>query len=435
MKLHGWGRYPVVDANLYAPKTTDALQRFVKDRNHVGITPKGLGRSYGDSSLGNTVVSTRYLDHILAFDEVTGIVHCSGGVTLDDLLNIFAPSGWFLPVTPGTRFVSIGGAIASDVHGKNHHREGCFCDHIASLQLLLADERIVTCSRTEYPNLFHATCGGMGLTGIILSASLQLKPIKSTLIDQTTLKAKNIEEVLALFEAHADKTYSVAWIDCIAKDSSLGRSLLMVGEHSPDGGYLMQNKPPIGLPFDMPSQLLNRFSVQAFNTLYYNRIMKNAVKSKVHYTAFFYPLDSINDWNRLYGKNGFTQYQFVIPKSAGQEGMTKILQLIAASERGSFLAVLKAFGKQNDNLLSFPMEGYTLALDFKVDPGLFPLLDKLDAMILDYGGRLYLSKDARMSEVTFKKGYSTWERFQSIREAYGVKGIFTSHQSKRLGLD
>ena len=435
MKLHGWGRYPVVEVDLYAPKTTRDLQRFIKESNLIGVTPRGLGRSYGDSSLGNTVVSTRYLDHILAFDEATGIAHCSGGVTLADLLNIFASQGWFLPVTPGTRFVTIGGAIASDVHGKNHHSEGCFCDHIESIQLLLSDVRIVTCSRTEYSDLFHATCGGMGLTGIILSASLKLKPIKSTVINQTTIKAKNIEEVLELFETEADKTYSVAWIDCIAKGSALGRSLLMLGEHAQDGGDLIQNKSSISLPFDMPSQLLNRLTVQAFNTFYYNRIRKSTVQNKVHYVPFSYPLDSINDWNRLYGKNGFTQYQFVIPKAAGLEGMTKILELIASSGRGSFLAVLKAFGKQNDNLLSFPIEGYTLALDFKVDAGLFPLLDNLDAMVLDFGGRLYLTKDARMSEVTFKKSYPVWEQFQSVRESYDVLGKFTSHQSQRLGLD
>ena len=435
MKLHGWGRYPVIEADLYAPNTIGELQRLKLECNHIGVTPRGLGRSYGDSSLGNTVVSTRYLDHILAFDEATGIVHCSGGVTLADLLNTFVPQGWFLPVTPGTRFVTIGGAIASDVHGKNHHSEGCFCNHILSIQLFLSEERIVTCSRTEYTDLFHATCGGMGLTGIILSASLQLKPIKSTLIDQTTFQAKNIEEVLALFEREVDKTYSVAWIDCIVKGSSLGRSLLMVGEHVQEGGYPMQNKLAIDLPLDMPSQLLNRYTVQAFNTIYYNRILKNMEQSKVHYAPFFYPLDRVNDWNRLYGKNGFTQYQFVIQKAAGLEGMTKILKLIAASGRGSFLAVLKAFGMQNDNFLSFPMEGYTLALDFKVEPALFPLLNKLDALVLDYGGRLYLTKDARMSEATFKKSYPAWERFQSIRESYGVKGKFISHQSKRLGLD
>jgi decaprenylphospho-beta-D-ribofuranose 2-oxidase len=435
MKMHGWGRYPVVDAEVYSPTSQADLQKQLSSLNGGSITPRGLGRSYGDSSLGEKMFSTRWLKHMLAFDQNTGILYCESGVSLIEILDVFVPKGWFLPVTPGTQFVTVGGAIASDVHGKNHHVSGCFCDHVESVDIFLNDERTIHCSRKDHPDLFHATCGGMGLTGIILSASLQLKPIKSALIDQMTCKAKNIEEVLALFETEADKTYSVAWIDCIAKGSSLGRSLLMVGEHSLDGGYPMLNKKQIGFPFDMPSQLLNRFTVQAFNTLYYNRIHKLRVQRNVHYAPFFYPLDSVNDWNRLYGKHGFTQYQFVIPKAAGLEGMTKILHLIAASGRGSFLAVLKVFGMKNDNLLSFPMEGYTLALDFKVESELFPLLDKLDLMVLDYGGRLYLTKDARMSEATFKRSYPEWERFQSVRESYGVKGKFTSHQSKRLGLD
>jgi len=435
MKLYGWGRYPIVDAEVYTPQTASYLQAYIKQHQNSGVTARGLGRSYGDSSLGGTVVSTRYLDHVLSFDKVTGIVYCCAGVSLAGLLNIFAPRGWFLPVTPGTRFVSIGGAIASDVHGKNHHRAGCFCDYVESFQLLLSEDRVVTCSRKEHADLFHATCGGMGLTGIILSATVRLNPIKSTLIDQSIYKAKNIEEVLELFETYASTTYSVAWIDCIAGGSSLGRSLLMVGEHAERGGLLMQNKSSVAIPFDMPSQLLNRFSVQVFNTLYYNRIFNKSVHNQVHYAPFFYPLDSINDWNRLYGKNGFTQYQFVIPKAAGLEAMTKILRMIASSGRGSFLAVLKAFGKQNDNILSFPMEGYTLALDFKIEQELFPLLDRLDAMVLDYGGRLYLTKDSRMSEKMFKKSYSAWEDFQSVRESYGVKRKFTSHQSIRLGLD
>ena len=435
MKIYGWGRYPVEDAEVYAPLTTADIQEYLTQKKHTGITPRGLGRSYGDSSLGNHVVSTHWLDHLVAFDDAAGLIRCNSGVTLDKLLEVIVPRGWFLPVTPGTRFVTVGGAVASDVHGKNHHLSGCFCDHVESMAILVDAERIIRCSRAEHADLFHATCGGMGLTGIILSVSFRLKPVKSAFIEQTTFKAQNLEEVLNLFETYSGCTYSVAWIDCISGGRDLGRSLIITGEHSDHGGLNTKGSSNLGFPFDMPGQLLNRYSVKVFNALYYHRARSRQASRQVHYAPFFYPLDSVSNWNRMYGKNGFTQYQFVVPKDAGIEGLSKMLKIITDSGRGSFLAVLKVLGKQNDNLLSFPTEGYTLALDFKIEPGLFELLDTLDSMVLDYGGRLYLTKDARMSTATFQKGYPATESFQAVRESYGTKGTFVSHQSKRLGLD
>ncbi|RTY33691.1 FAD-binding oxidoreductase [Chlorobium phaeovibrioides] len=434
MKMHGWGRYPVIDAEVYAPGSLDDLKTMCAT-TAAGMTPRGLGRSYGDSSLGEQMLSSRRLNHFLAFDAATGVLQSEAGVSLSDILQVFIPKGWFLPVTPGTQFVTIGGAIASDVHGKNHHVAGCFCDHVAHLDILLDAERIIRCSPQEHPDLFHATCGGMGLTGMIISAAIRLKPIKSAFIDQTTFKARNLEESLDLFNIHASAPYSVAWIDCITGGPSLGRSLLMTGDHTTEGPLTLNTKARIGLPLDMPSILLNRYSIQAFNTLYYNRITKDAVQSHVHYEPFFYPLDSINDWNRMYGKNGFTQYQFAVPKDAGRNAMDAILKTIVDAGKGSFLAVLKAFGKQNNNLLSFPIEGYTLALDFKIEPELFRLLDRLDSMVLDYGGRIYLTKDARMSPATFRIGYKELEAFQAVRNTYRTAGMFRSHQSLRLGLD
>jgi len=434
MKMHGWGRYPVIDAEVYAPGSLDDF-KTMRATTAAGMTPRGLGRSYGDSSLGEQMISSRRLNHFLAFDAATGVLHCEAGVSLSDILQVFVPKGWFLPVTPGTQFVTVGGAIASDVHGKNHHVAGCFCDHMSHLDILLDAERIIRCSPQEHPDLFHATCGGMGLTGMIISAAIRLKPIKSAFIDQTTFKARNLEESLDLFNIHASAPYSVAWIDCITGGPSLGRSLLMTGDHATEGPLTLNTKARIGLPLDMPSVLLNRYSIQAFNTLYYNRIRTDAVKSHVHYEPFFYPLDSINDWNRMYGKNGFTQYQFAVPKDTGRNAMAAILKTIVDAGKGSFLAVLKAFGKQNNNLLSFPIEGYTLALDFKIEPELFPLLDRLDSMVLDYGGRIYLTKDARMSPATFRRGYGEWEAFQAVRKTFGTTGRFRSHQSLRLGLD
>jgi FAD/FMN-containing dehydrogenase len=275
----------------------------------------------------------------------------------------------------------------------------------------------------------------MGLTGLILAASLRLHPIRTAYIDQTTIKASCLEEALELFAAHHAATYSVAWIDCLASGASLGRSLLMLGEHASEGGLHAGRKAALSIPFDMPHQLLNHYSVRAFNTLYYQRIRQQQTVQHSHYEPFFYPLDGILHWNRLYGKQGFVQYQFVIPTAAGLEGLRTILRRIAASGRGSFLAVLKVFGKENANLLSFPLEGYTVALDFKRTPDLFGLLDELDAMLLEFGGRLYLTKDARMGKETFRQGYPRWEQFQSVRAQYGAIGRFASLQSRRLGLD
>lgn len=430
--IHGWGRYPKIDASIYSASSNLGAAKELAQTD--AIVARGLGRSYGDSSLSANIFSTAALTHLLDFDEETGVVCCQAGVSLADLLTVFVPRGWFIPVTPGTRFVTVGGAIASDVHGKNHHLDGCFSVHVIDLKLMLATGDVITCSPNEHTDLFRATCGGMGLTGVILEARIQLRRISSAFIDETTLKAANVDQALTLFESSADSTYSVAWIDCLQRGSALGRSLIMLGEHAKRGELAVGKKNGLSLPLDMPSFLLNKYSIAAFNSLYFNRVRSPRQQRVVHYEPFFYPLDGIQHWNRLYGKKGFLQYQFVIPKAAGEKAMREILQRIARSGRGSFLAVLKVFGKQNENYLSFPYEGYTLALDFKLESGLFELLDELDRQVLDYGGRVYLTKDARMSEATFKQSYPQWERFQHVREQYGALHKFASLQSQRLGL-
>lgn len=431
MVLQGWGRYPRTEGLTLWPSALGDIPQMLGQP----LIPRGYGRSYGDSSLAPVALETRRCNHLLAFDQSNGLLHCQAGASLSDILAVFVPLGWFLPVTPGTRFISVGGAIASDVHGKNHHVDGCFSTCLEEMELLLADGSRVTCSRSERGELFRATCGGMGLTGIILTAKLRLRRVPSAFIEQTTHKASNLDEALDLFERHHASTYSVAWIDCLARGKALGRSLLMLGEHSPEGGLQLPMRPALGIPMDMPGFLLNRYSIQAFNALYYNRIQRPESHQRVSYEGFFYPLDGISQWNRLYGREGFVQYQFVIPREAGLLGLRAILKRIADSQRGSFLAVLKAFGPHNGNLLSFPLEGYTLALDFKMEPNLLPLLDELDAMVLDHGGRLYLTKDARMSAATFKRSYPNWQQFQAVRASVGALGRFASLQSRRLGLD
>lgn len=432
MELHGWGRYPRTPANVTLPLS--ATQCAGALAVAAPLIARGLGRSYGDSALGARVLGTQHLDHFQAFDATTGLLRCEAGVTLDAILRTFVPRGWFLPVTPGTRFVTVGGAVASDVHGKNHHGDGTFSAHVRAIEILLGNGERVTASPTEHADLFHATCGGMGLTGVILSVAVQLKPIVASDIIETTIKAPSLDAVLEAFDAHATTTYSVAWIDCLARGMSLGRSLLMLGEHATEGALAVQPAKALPVPIDMPASLLNHATVQAFNTLYYARARQARSTRSIPFEPFFYPLDAISGWNRLYGRPGFVQYQFVLPRTAGVSGLREVLEHIAQSGRGSFLAVLKVFGAANANLLSFPTEGYTLALDFKVEPAVFELLEVLDRIVLHHGGRLYLTKDARMSEATFKASYPRWPEFEAVRARWHAHGTFASAQSIRLGL-
>ena len=439
MNIHGWGRYPVIASNTQSPLNRAAVSATIASLSEPHNIARGLGRSYGDSSLAKQVLNSEYLDKFMQFDPASGILTCEAGVSFSEILQIFIPKGWFLPVTPGTQSITVGGAIASDVHGKNHHLDGSFSDHLIEFTLCLANGDLITCSPHQNKELFLATCGGMGLTGFITQARFQMKKIATSYIEEMTYKTANLKETLAKFEEFENATYSVAWIDCLASGDELGRSLIMLGEHAtqlPPKTQPLTAAPhsKLNMPFNMPSFTLNSFSVKAFNWLYYQRIRHKVSQRVISYAPFFYPLDSIQNWNRMYGKNGFTQYQFVIPKSAGEEGLSKILQEIAASKKGSFLAVLKVFGPGNENYLSFPMEGYTLALDFKMEADLLPFLDRLDQIVLEYGGRLYLTKDARMSEATFKQSYPQWEQFQAVRESFQATSKFNSLQSQRLGL-
>jgi len=445
MRITNWGKYPVAESTIAAPHSQmDAAQTLRAAQGAIG---RGMGRCYGDSSLAEPlIVSSRRLNRMLSFDPGTGRLTAEAGVTLAEILDAFVPRGWFLPVTPGTKFVSLGGAVASDVHGKNHHVAGCFGEHTAWVDLITAAGATVRCSASEEQELFAATRGGHGLTGFIAQAAVDLVPIESAYIRQETVKTANLGEIMDAFEESGAWTYSVAWIDCAAAGAGLGRSVLMRGEHArPDELPSALRAAPLSLPHgrtltipvDFPSFALNPWSVKAFNMLYYGKAPAGVANSIVPYTTFFYPLDAVNEWNRIYGKRGFTQYQFVIPKEAGRAGLEKILSRIAASGLGSFLAVLKLFGRQDhpQGNMSFPMEGYTLALDFPISEKLFPLLETLDAMVLDYGGRLYLTKDARMSPETFHRGYGTLlDGFLKVKAKWDPEWKLQSLQSKRLKL-
>jgi decaprenylphospho-beta-D-ribofuranose 2-oxidase len=434
-----WGNYPVVEAEVSSASDSASLKQLIE--NSESCIARGLGRSYGDASLGKHIISTLKLNRFLSFDKAGGIIEAEAGVSLAEILEVAVPHGWFLPVTPGTKFVTLGGAIAADVHGKNHHKDGSFCDHVTYIDLMLSDGTIKRCQSGDGSSLFEASRGGMGLTGLIYKAGLKLKKIETSYIDQHIHKAKNLEHIFELFQAKQSATYSVAWIDCLAKGKNIGRSVLITGEHAELKQLkTKQQKEPLKLvpaaklnmPFNFPSFVLNPFSIKVFNMLYYAK-HKDGSSGITPYEPFFYPLDGIGNWNRMYGKRGFLQYQFVLPLEQSYDGLREVLDLVAAQGKASFLAVLKLFGKQ-ESLMSFPFEGYTLALDFPVNNKIFAFLDKLDELIHKRGGRIYLAKDARLSAENFKKGYPSTADFNQIRDQYQSNPKYTSRQSERLKL-
>ncbi len=427
-----WGNYPDVQNTVLTHHSQDELNTQVLKYND--IIPFGNGRSYGDSALSTYAIYMKPDHFFIDFDQKTGILHCQSGVLLADILEYFVPRGWFLKVTPGTKLITVGGAIASDVHGKNHHIEGCFSECVQTFSLMMGDGNILACSKTEHRELFLATCGGMGLTGVILDAKIQLKKINSQFLNQTTIKTDNLKETFEMFEKHKDYTYSVAWIDCLATGKHQGKCLLMVGNFRDDGKLDYKPKQKLTIPFNFPSFTLNKWTVKAFNWLYYKKVKEKISQQKVTIDSFFYPLDSIGRWNRIYGKQGFTQYQFILPLENSFQGLEEVLTAISKSGKGSFLAVLKLYGKANDNFLSFPMEGYSLALDFKIEKGLFKLLDQLDVIVANYGGRVYLAKDVRVKKEIFEQGYPNVEKFRAFRKKYQLEKKFNSLQSRRVGI-
>lgn len=435
MLLDSWGRYPQTIAEVLEPLDAAALNRLVQAHgNESNLIPRGAGRSYGDSALAATVASSRFLDSFISLDEESGILHCGSGVSLESVLKIAIAKQLFLTVLPGSKFVTVGGAIAADVHGKNHHLHGSFCDHIVGFNLMLASGEVVYCSETENSELFHASCGGMGLTGVVLDAKIKLKGVSSLTIERRTLIGENLQSTLDLLEENNGSTYSVAWLDCLAKGDDLGRSLVFLGEHSEQPNFKLRRKLSVNVPFAMPSFLLNKFSMGIFNSSYFHLKTRLPKTNSSDINSFFFPLDNIRNWNRLYGRRGFLQYQFVVPSEDALEAISQVLAKVSTAGKGSFLSVLKKFGKQNDNWLSFPKEGFTLTLDFKRERSLFPLLDALDEIVHANGGRLYLAKDARMSEQRFKQGYSNWEKFLQLKQSVDPNQLFRSLQSDRLGL-
>ncbi|MES1927146.1 FAD-binding oxidoreductase [Salinisphaera sp. T31B1] len=410
-----WGRYPAATpAEVHRPVTRE---HAIAGRAS-SMLAYGNGRSYGDSCLNHdgTLLAMRSLDRFIAFDPASGLLECEAGVLLGDILALVIPQGWFLPVTPGTQFVSVGGAIANDVHGKNHHRAGTFGRHVRSLELCRSDGSHLVCTPDDNADWFAATVGGLGLTGAITRASIALRRIQGAFMDVESRRFGHLDDFFALSaESNDDYEYTVAWVDCTARGTRLGRGWFMRANHRPALGQSPDPGRRSGptFPFVTPVSMINRFTLKPLNTLYYYRSIKNRSRTNQHYQPFFYPLDGIAHWNRAYGPRGFVQYQCVVPHDDGRAAITELLDRIAAANAGSFLSVLKIFGDvPSPGMLSFPRPGVTLALDFpNPGPRTFALLDALDQVVMAAGGAVYPAKDARMSAAAFDRYFPDWRAF------------------------
>ncbi|AEU34620.1 FAD-binding oxidoreductase [Granulicella mallensis] len=418
--FESWGRYPTYGATVVPLHWQGDFPRAI-DGVHHGALAVGMGRSYGDVCLlkDGTLLQTTSMNRLLGFDAATGLLTAETGITLAQILDFAVPRGFFLPVTPGTKYVTLGGAIANDIHGKNHHAAGTFGNHITQFELVRSDGTRMHCTPTQNPDYFAATIGGMGLTGVMTWAQVRLKPIVSRMIDYQGIQFHGIDEFLDLTQQAEHIEYTVSWVDVTSTGKNFCRGIFMQGDHSQVPGPLEPSaKPKLVFPFELPGFALNGATVGAFNGLYFNKQMKKRVTALQDYEPFFYPLDAVLHWNRMYGKRGLLQFQYAIPWEHAREGTVAILTEVAKSGLASFLAVLKAFGDvQSPGMMSFPKPGMTLALDFPIKPEKsFALFDRLAEMTREFGGRLYPAKDARMTAPQFQEFYPQWERFSRYKD-------------------
>jgi len=440
-RLAGWGQNQRADCDLREPELEGQVQGSLDAR---GTVPRGLGRSYGDAALnaGGRVLGMTRFNRYLAFDDATGTLTCEAGVSLEHILRDYAPRGWFPMVTPGTKFVTIGGCIANDVHGKAHHVQGSFSSCVDSFTVLLASGEVLTASRSENSDLFWASFGGMGLLGVILTATIRLKKIETTYFRQRSIRVKDLEGMLAAFaEYDHEFPYSVATLDVFATGARLGAGVLALGEHArreelpahlAAHPLRVSGPPKLTVPFELPTLTLNRLSIRVVNALVQQ--MQARASAYSHYEKFTYPLDMLAHWNRGYGPAGFAQYQFVIPFDDGPRRLREILTTILGSSELPFLNVLKCFGKHSDGLLSFPREGYTFAIDFPIRKRTRELLKRLDVLVLNAGGRVYLGKDSFLDAATFRAMYPNLDQWLEIKAKYDPRSVFASDLGRRVGL-
>jgi len=433
-------------AEVAEPRSAEEVAALIKSASSAGVIARGLGRSYNNAAqnAGGLVLSTAGMTDVLSFDPDSGVVTCEAGVSLEQLMIRLLPSGWFVPVSPGTRQVTVGGAIAADVHGKNHHSAGSFAKHVLSFDLLTADGDVRTVTPTSDADMFWGTAGGMGLTGIILRASLRMKPVETSRLIVDTVKTANVDDTMAyLASTDKDYDYTVAWTDCLAARGSLGRSVITSGDFATigevryrDRGEPLKFKPSslLGAPAVFPSGMINARTVALANQAWFRKAPRRRTGEIQTIGQFFHPLDGIRNWNRLYGPAGFVQYQYLVPFGA-DDVVRRSLERISALRAPSFVTVLKRFGAGDPGMLSFPMPGWTLALDFPSrTPWLSQLLGELDEMVLEAGGRLYLAKDSRIPAELIPRMYPRYENFRRLRAKADPGGVFRSDLSVRLGL-
>ncbi|MFH8804420.1 FAD-binding protein [Streptomyces sp. NPDC017936] len=442
--LTGWGRTAPSVARLTRPRTYEEAVAAVRGCGPRGGIARGLGRAYGDAAqnAGGTVFDMTGLDRIHSVDVAGGTVLCDAGVSLHRLMEVLLPLGWFVPVTPGTRHVTVGGAIGADIHGKNHHGAGSFSRHVLSLELLTADGSVRTVGRGT--PLFDATAGGMGLTGVILTATVRLQPVETTFMTVDTERVSDLDALMTRLTATDHRhRYSVAWIDLLARGAATGRAVLTRGDHTPlDALPARARRAPLAFrpsrlppaPAFLPDGLLTRRTVGLFNELWYRRAPHARTGEIQRLSAFFHPLDGVPHWNRVYGRGGFVQYQFVVGHGE-QDAVRRIVGRIARRGCPSFLAVLKRFGEADPGWLSFPRPGWTLALDIPAGlPGLAAFLDELDEEVATAGGRVYLAKDSRLRPELLAAMYPRLDDFRALRARLDPRGIFTSDLARRLSL-
>lgn len=439
-RLSGWGRLPQAECRVQTVRNSGDVAAAIAQGPLIA---RGNGRAYGDPAMspGLTLDMTG-MDRFLSFHPETGTLVAEAGVLLADIIETFLPRGWFPWVTPGTKFVTLGGAIAADVHGKNHHKDGSFRSCVNWVEIADHEGEVRRVSADNDPERFGAICGAMGLSGVILRAEIRLRPVESAWILQETIPVPTVEAAIDAFERNLDVPYSVAWIDCSSHPPALGRSLVMLGRHAPASTlppdkrrnpFSTPRPPRLRVPVDFPGFALNPTTVRLFNALYYRMGERKAGEALVDWDRYFYPLDSILDWNRIYGRRGFYQFQCVLPLDSSREGMKRMLEEISETGLGSFLSVLKRFGP-DESRMSFPCEGYTLALDFPAHDRSRALMDRLDRITLDHGGRFYLAKDARMSAASAFAADPRLTEFREMRRARGWSDRFVSLQSERLEL-
>ena len=448
-RLSGWGRTAWTVADVISTTEETQIRSTLGTASERGVIARGLGRSYGAAAqnAGGTVLEMTSehdplgIDAIL--DPVSGILDVAASVSLDSILRMCVPRGWFVPVTPGTRFVTVGGAVASDIHGKNHHIDGSFGQHVISMTVMLSSGEIVEISPESHPMWFWATVGGMGLTGIVLRVSLQMLSIQSSRVRVETERLGNFDAVCAAMSGEGEDDsyrYSVCWVDLLATGSSMGRGVLTRGDHATaaeadnDDPLAYDPRLKVSAPGWVPNGLLNKFSIKAFNEAWYRKAPSERHVGLESIPAFFHPLDGVNKWNRLYGTQGFIQYQFIVPLDR-TDVLRKVIETFSAAGVASFLAVLKRMGPQNLAPLSFPTEGWTLTLDMAAGiKGLAELLASVDAMVLDAGGRHYLAKDSHVSPSAVRRGYPRLDEWMSTREEMDPQGMWRSDLARRLGL-